>query len=162
MSLKFTEELCVMTMKNDTKIEEELTCRFKIDMRYFTNFDPSIWKSKKFEFWLASCDQSMYCLSYKSTGDMTLKSYTHFEEKLTYGLKKDNLANFHQSTWKRQNWDFDGILKGMTLKFAEELCVMAMKDNAKFKEELTCHFKTDLRNLPNFDSSTRKFKKVAL
>ena len=40
MNLKFTEELCVMTMKNDTKIEEELTCRFKIDMN-FTNFDPS-------------------------------------------------------------------------------------------------------------------------
>ena len=53
MSLKFTEKLCVMTMKNDTKIEEELTYRFKIDMRNFTNFYPSIQKSKKFEFnWL--------------------------------------------------------------------------------------------------------------
>ena len=30
-----------MTMKNDTKIEEESTCRFKIDLRNFTNFDPS-------------------------------------------------------------------------------------------------------------------------
>ena len=50
MSLKFAEELCVMTMKNDTKIEEELTCRFKIDMRNFTNFDPSTRKSKKFVF----------------------------------------------------------------------------------------------------------------
>ena len=30
-----------MTMKNDTKIEEELTCRFKIDMRNWMNFDPS-------------------------------------------------------------------------------------------------------------------------
>ena len=29
-----------MAMKNDTKIEEELTCRFKIDMN-FTYFDPS-------------------------------------------------------------------------------------------------------------------------
>ena len=28
-------------MKNDTKIEEELTCRFKIDMRNLTNFDLS-------------------------------------------------------------------------------------------------------------------------
>ena len=37
MTLKFTEELCVMTKKNDTKTEEELTCRFKIDMRNFTN-----------------------------------------------------------------------------------------------------------------------------
>ena len=47
MSLKFTEELCAMTMKNDTKIEEELTCRFKIDMRNLTNFDSSTRKSKK-------------------------------------------------------------------------------------------------------------------
>ena len=36
-----------MTMKNDTKIEEGLTCRFKIDMRIFRNFDPSTRKSKK-------------------------------------------------------------------------------------------------------------------
>ena len=39
-----------MTMKNDTKIEEELACRFKIDMRNFTNFDLSTRKSEKFVF----------------------------------------------------------------------------------------------------------------
>ena len=38
MSLKFTGELCVMTMKNDAKFEEEWTCQFKIDMRNLTNF----------------------------------------------------------------------------------------------------------------------------
>ena len=37
--------LCVMTMKNDTKFEEELTCQFKIDMRSLANFDRSIRKS---------------------------------------------------------------------------------------------------------------------
>ena len=26
MSLKFTEEVCVMAMKNDSKFEQELTC----------------------------------------------------------------------------------------------------------------------------------------
>ena len=41
MSLKSTEELSVMTMKNDTKFEEELTCNFKVDIRNFTNFEPS-------------------------------------------------------------------------------------------------------------------------
>ena len=50
MTLKLTEELSVVTMKNDTKIEEELTCRFKTDMRNFTNFDPSTQKSKKIVF----------------------------------------------------------------------------------------------------------------
>ena len=48
MTLKFTGELCVMTMKNDAKFEEELTCHLKIDMRNFTNFDLNTRKSKKF------------------------------------------------------------------------------------------------------------------
>ena len=48
MSLKFTEELCVMTMKNDRKIEEELTCRFKIYMRNLRNFDPNTQKYSRF------------------------------------------------------------------------------------------------------------------
>ena len=47
MSLRFTEELCVMTMKNDAKFEEEFTCCFKIYMRNLTNFDLSTQKSQK-------------------------------------------------------------------------------------------------------------------
>ena len=50
MSLKSTEELCVMTMKNDIKIEEEMTSRFKIDMTNLTNFDSGTRKSKKIAF----------------------------------------------------------------------------------------------------------------
>ena len=46
--LKIYRELCVIKMKNDAKIEEELTCQFKIDMRNLTNFDPSTQKSQKF------------------------------------------------------------------------------------------------------------------
>ena len=41
MILEFTGELCVMTLKNDAKVEKELTCQFKTDMRNLTNFDPS-------------------------------------------------------------------------------------------------------------------------
>ena len=74
---------------------------------------------------------------------MTLRSYSNFEEKLASGLKKD-------------------MRKGMTLKFTEELCVMTMKNNAKFEEELTFAFKFEMRNLANFDSSTPKSKKIAL
>ena len=50
----------------------------------------------------------------------------------------------------------------MTLKFAKELCVMRMKNNAKFEDELTCHFKTDMGKLTNFDLSTQKYRKIAL
>ena len=48
MSLKFNGEFCVITMKNDTKFEQELTCQFKTDMRNLTNFDLSTQKSQKF------------------------------------------------------------------------------------------------------------------
>ena len=41
MSLQFTEELCVMKKKNDAKIEENLTCQFKIDMKNLMIFHPS-------------------------------------------------------------------------------------------------------------------------
>ena len=43
---------------------------------------------------------------------MTVKSDAKFKKKRTCGLEYDmtNLVNFHQSTGKCQNWDFDGIL----------------------------------------------------
>ena len=48
MSLQFTEKLSVMTKKNDAKLGEELTCRFKIDMRDLTNFDTTTQEFKNF------------------------------------------------------------------------------------------------------------------
>ena len=39
MSLKFIGEFCVMTMKDEAKFEEELTCQFKLDMNNLTNFE---------------------------------------------------------------------------------------------------------------------------
>ena len=43
---------------------------------------------------------------------MTLESDANILEKLTCVLENDmrNLANFHQSNQKCQNWDFDGML----------------------------------------------------
>ena len=97
---------------------------------------------------------------------MTLRSYANFEEKLISGLKKDmRIFKFtpeHLKVSKLELWwdPFVQSRKGMTLKFTEELCVMTMKNNAKFEEELTFPFKTDTRNLTNFDLSTPKFKKL--
>ena len=39
---------------------------------------------------------------------------------------------------------------------------MTMKNDAKFETELTCHFKIDMRNLTNFDPTTKKSQKIAL
>ena len=42
----------------------------------------------------------------------------------------------------------------MSLKIAGKLCVMTMRNDAKFEKELTSQFKTDTRNFINFDPST--------
>ena len=39
-----------MTMKNDTKIEEELTCRFKIDVMNLTNLTRALKSLKNLRF----------------------------------------------------------------------------------------------------------------
>ena len=63
MGLKFTEELCVVSMNNDAKLEEELTCHYKIYMRNVTNLEPSTQKPQKSALSWASLDQSIKCLS---------------------------------------------------------------------------------------------------
>ena len=39
-----------MTMKNDAKIKEELTCQFKMDMTNLTNLALVTWNLKHFHF----------------------------------------------------------------------------------------------------------------
>ena len=45
----------------------------------------------------------------------------------------------------------------MSLKFTGKFCVMTMKDDAKFEEELTFQFRIGMRDL-----STRKSQQIAL
>ena len=42
----------------------------------------------------------------------------------------------------------------MSIKPKGELCIMTMKNDAKFETESTCHFKIDRRNLTSFDAGT--------
>ena len=46
-----------MTLKNDEKFEEKLTCHFKIDIRNLMNFDPRTRKSQKSTLSWAAFDQ---------------------------------------------------------------------------------------------------------
>ena len=50
MSLKFTGDLFVMTIKNDAKFEQELTGQLKIFMRNLTIFDSSTQRSQQIAF----------------------------------------------------------------------------------------------------------------
>ena len=74
-------------------------------------------------------------------------------QKTDCGLENDmrNLANFHQSTWKFQNWDFswDPFIqsrKCVSLKFTAELCVTTMKNNVKFLRRIDLSFQIDMEN----------------
>ena len=91
--------------------------------------------------------------------------YLSYHWRVTQNLKKN-----WRVVWKMAwgIWDFDRILLSkveniyISLKFTEELCVMTMKNDAKFEEELTCCFKINMRNLMNFDPRTQKSQKCAL
>ena len=88
---------------------------------------------------------------------MTLRSYGNFEERLNCFEKRDEkFGKFSPEHLKVSKlellWDpFIQSRKGMNLKLTEELCVMTMNNNAKFEGKLTFHFKTDMRNLTNFE-----------
>ena len=160
-----------MILNSDAKFKEKLISCFKND-KNLVNFDLSTRNSPNFYFDWFLLSKVYNVWPKKSTQDlsfMTLKSDAKFEEKLIFGLENDmrNMANIYQSTWKISElglwWDsFIQRRKCMSLKFTEELCVMSIKNDAKFEEGLTCRFKIDMRNLTNFDPSARKSQKCAL
>ena len=93
---------------------------------------------------------------------MTLKGEAKFEEKLTCGLESE-YDKFPPEQFKvlTLGW-WDPLIQSkesMSSKSKEEECVMKMKNDGKFEEELTCHFKIDMRNFMNFDPSTWKSQK---
>ena len=77
---------------------------------------------------------------------MTLKSYAKFEKKEELWFEKwfEKFGKFSSEHLKMSKlrfwWDpFVQSRKCMSLKFTEELSLVAMKNDAKFEEELTCH-----------------------
>ena len=86
MSLKFTEEFCVITMKNDARFEEELTCRFKIDTTIWQILIRIFKCLKNLHFnWLLLTKVYNFCTK-KRTEELcfvALKIDATFEEKLT-------------------------------------------------------------------------------
>ena len=94
---------------------------------------------------------------------MTLKSDAKFDKKTDLWFEKwhEKFGKFspeHLKVSKLALWwgHFVQSRKCVSLKFTKELYVMTVKNDVKFKEKLTCHFKTDIRNLMNFDPSTWK------
>ena len=95
---------------------------------------------------------------------MTLKSDAKFEEKLTLDSKNDmrNLVNFNASSGKSENLHFGVILLlkvyYVSVKKVQRICVITLKNDAKFEEELTWALKNDMRNLMNFTGTLNNLK----
>ena len=94
---------------------------------------------------------------------MTMKSDAKFEQKLTFGSKNDtrNLVSFNASSGKSGDLMCYLCLKYIKFqgkKRAEELCIITLKNDAKFEEELTCGLKNDTRNLANIDPTFKSLK----
>ena len=99
---------------------------------------------------------------------MPLECDAKCEEKLTCGLENDirNFANFQRTHEILKIGTFIGSFyrkqKNATLKLKGEICVVTMKNDAKFEIELTCHFKIDIRDLINLDPGTKTSQKFTL
>ena len=96
---------------------------------------------------------------------MKLKRDAKFGEESTCRFKvgRRNLTNFDLSTQKFQNFSlywasFEQIIYCSSSKSTEELSFINLKKDAKFQYESTCRFKFVIKNLTNFEVSTRKFQ----
>ena len=156
-----------MTMTNDAKFKAELTCRFKTDTGNLPNLAWSVKSLKKIAFQLAVFYQSIKCLREKSTEKlsfMTLKTDAKLEKKtdLWFGKCYEEFGKFSPEYLKvsklRLWWDpFIQSRKCMSLKSAEELCVMTKKNIAKFLRETDLLFQNWLKE---FNESWPRHPKI--
>ena len=131
-----------MTLKRDAKFEEKLISCFKHDEN-LVNFDLSNWNSQNFYFdwflfdtvynvWLKKKyrgvifhDTKEWCKTWRKTDWWFWKWHEEYGKFSPEHLKVSKLG-----LW----WDhFIQSRKCMSLKFTEELCVIAMRNDAKFE-----------------------------
>ena len=100
---------------------------------------------------------------------MTPECDEKFEEKTDLRFRKwlEKLGKFSPEHMKVSKLElslgsFIQSRKCMSLKLTGELFAMTIKNDKKVKMELICQFKTDMRNLTNFDPSTQKSQKFTL
>ena len=93
MSLKFTEELCIMTMKNDAKFEEKLTCCFKIETTFWQILNWAFECLKNLHF-----NEILLTKVYNVWAKKVQGSYVYWHWRLMQNLKKNWLV-LSKMTW---------------------------------------------------------------
>ena len=142
------------------------------------------WHKEFDEFWLENSkvskiytligyfDQSISCLSWKKYRGVLFHDTRVWckiwkKTDLWFGKWHEEFGEFSPVHTKVSKLglslgSFMQSRKYMSLKLTGELCVTTMKNDSKFRKELICQFKIDMRNLTNFNSSTRKPQKLTL
>ena len=105
--------LYVMTLKNDEKFEEELSCCFKIDLLFqkYIMFEWRVLKKSTEELSFltlegdAKFEEKLTC-GLKNDMKLTMKNDAKFEKEFICQFKTDmkNLMNFDPSIWKCQKF----------------------------------------------------------
>ena len=117
MSLKFTGELCAMTVKNDSKFEQEFTCQFKIDIyEEFDKFWPKHSKISKI-CTLMGCFWPKYIMFDLNKYRVVMFHDTEFWCKiwrkidLCFQKWHEEFGKFSpKHVWKSKNWEFHWVL----------------------------------------------------
>ena len=114
-SYKISEELCIMTLKEDAKFKGKLTPGLKKDKRNLVNFRARSGKSENSHY-----DGILLPKAYIVIDEKLQKSYLSLhwramqslKKKLTFGFKNNmrNLVNFNASSNKSENLHFDVLL----------------------------------------------------
>ena len=103
MSLKFTGQLCVMLMKNNAKIEEELTYQFKIDIGIWQSLTWVLESFKNVQFkWLLLTKEYNLCAK------KTQRTYVWWHWILMQSLKENWLV-LSEMTWRIRQIFFLGL-----------------------------------------------------
>ena len=93
-------------------------------------------------------------------------NFAFFSSAIFSFLKVRNLLNFYASSRKSKFalWcaTFVENILCLSQKSTEELCVITLKNDANFEEELACALPNDKINLTNFDSTLEILKVCTL
>ena len=156
-----------MVLKSDAKFKEKLTCGFKyIWHEEFGEFSPNHSKVRKFhsdglflskiyEVWAKKIQRS-YLLWHWSV-IQNFKNADLVVSKMAWGIWRTSIIRAPKSLNIVHWWAlFVQNIYCFSLKLSEELCIVAVKGVAKFKQKLTCGLKNDIRNLVNFHVSSWK------
>ena len=151
---KNTEELCLMTLKSDTKFDEKLTLGSKNDTRNLVNFNTSSGISENLLFDLLLLLIVYYVWANKSTEELcviTLKKGAKFEEELTCAQhsKVSKFALQWKSFWLKYIMFELQNYRGIIRNYTEDRCKLWKKNDMWFRKwhEKFVNFTAVLKNL---------------